>query len=144
MTWRIQWNVYEEGLGEEERENAIGESISRDFQERAVVMPLFLWPVFNGQRTESLIECTLLIPNCIWNQIYSVTKHSKALKSVSELHFQPDILLCSYLNMWLHCPEMPSHSAPVCASFSPLRANNMQTSAMLISPWFWSSSWSPS
>jgi hypothetical protein len=31
-----------EGAGEEERENAIGKSISREFQERASVMLLFL------------------------------------------------------------------------------------------------------
>lgn len=46
-------------------------------------------------------------------------------KAASELHFQPDILPHSFLTMCLHCPEIPSHSAHIHASFSPLRAKKM-------------------
>lgn len=68
-----------EGLGEEEGENAIGKSISREFQELALVMLVFLWPVFNGHRTGSLIKCASLFPDCLLKRIYSVARDSKPL-----------------------------------------------------------------
>lgn len=81
-----------------------------------------------------LIKYTLLIPYCIQNKNILYYQPFKALNSVSELHFQPDILFHSYLHMWLQCFEKPSHSAHVYASFSLLRANDMPIPTMLIPP----------
>lgn len=142
MTWRLQWNVYMEGAGEEERENAIGKSISREFQEPSSCTLLFLWPVFNGHRTSSQIKSTQRIPYCMLKTILCCQTFS-ALNCVwtafPAWHSSACLLVHLASLPWdtSHLAHLPASSCPSRTTKIPILCNAPVTT-------FWRCSWSQS
>lgn len=109
VTWRLQWNVYMEGPGVGKRETAIGKSISREFQELALVLLQFLWPVFNGHRAGLLNKLTLPVSYCVPNKV-------DALTQVTEIPISDGVAFIALLHVYL-----APFSGLVCCSLTSYR-----------------------